>query len=35
MRGDQIWFAFDVNQMGYHRVRTLQVFSAPAGPTNQ
>jgi general secretion pathway protein I len=32
IRGDQIWFAFDVDQMGYHRVRTLQVFSAPAAP---
>ena len=35
LRGDTLWFAFDVDQMGYHRVRTLQVFSAPAPPPQQ
>jgi hypothetical protein len=30
LRGDQLWFSFDVDQMGYHRVRTLQVFQAPS-----
>jgi general secretion pathway protein I len=35
IRGDQVWFAFDVDQMGYHRVRTLQVFAAPGAPPQQ
>ncbi|MBI1778294.1 MAG: prepilin-type N-terminal cleavage/methylation domain-containing protein [Proteobacteria bacterium] len=29
-RNDALWFAFDVDQVGFHRVRTQQVFQAPA-----